>query len=105
LTTTSNRALLQSTLEWHSADALPFEPIDFFLEKTKITAQSILSSRDLGIWLLRECLPGYEFVASARRCKTARSVVRQQQLCDGPNADSYQFCPPPSNAIHVRGDN
>uniref|UniRef100_A0A1I7Y3R0 Chitin-binding type-2 domain-containing protein n=1 Tax=Steinernema glaseri TaxID=37863 RepID=A0A1I7Y3R0_9BILA len=49
--------------------------------------------KDLGIWLLRECLPGYEFVASARRCKTVRSIRRQQQLCDGPNSDTYQFCP------------
>uniref|UniRef100_A0AC35GJ02 Uncharacterized protein n=1 Tax=Panagrolaimus sp. PS1159 TaxID=55785 RepID=A0AC35GJ02_9BILA len=50
-------------------------------------------SKDLGIWLLRECLPGYEFVASARRCKTTRSIRRQQQLCDGPNSTNYQFCP------------
>uniref|UniRef100_A0A1I7WMH3 Chitin-binding type-2 domain-containing protein n=1 Tax=Heterorhabditis bacteriophora TaxID=37862 RepID=A0A1I7WMH3_HETBA len=49
--------------------------------------------KDLGIWLLRECLPGYEFVASARRCKTIRSVKRQQQLCDSTNSSSYQFCP------------
>uniref|UniRef100_A0A914YKP9 Chitin-binding type-2 domain-containing protein n=1 Tax=Panagrolaimus superbus TaxID=310955 RepID=A0A914YKP9_9BILA len=50
-------------------------------------------NKDLGIWLLRECLPGYEFVASARRCKTTRSIRRQQQLCDGPNSSNYQFCP------------
>ncbi|EYC13549.1 hypothetical protein Y032_0043g780 [Ancylostoma ceylanicum] len=49
--------------------------------------------KDLGIWLLRECLPGYEFVASARRCKTIRSVKRQQELCDSNNATMYQFCP------------
>ncbi|KIH65866.1 hypothetical protein ANCDUO_03807 [Ancylostoma duodenale] len=49
--------------------------------------------KDLGIWLLRECLPGYEFVASARRCKTIRSVKRQQELCESNNATMYQFCP------------
>ncbi|PAV65600.1 hypothetical protein WR25_12298 isoform A [Diploscapter pachys] len=49
--------------------------------------------KDLGIWLLRECLPGYEFVASARRCKTVRSVKRQQELCESANATDYQFCP------------
>uniref|UniRef100_A0AC34Q1Q8 Chitin-binding type-2 domain-containing protein n=1 Tax=Panagrolaimus sp. JU765 TaxID=591449 RepID=A0AC34Q1Q8_9BILA len=54
--------------------------------------------KDLGIWLLRECLPGYEFVASARRCKTTRSILRQQQLCDGPTANNYQFCPDERNA-------
>uniref|UniRef100_A0A7E4VR22 Chitin-binding type-2 domain-containing protein n=1 Tax=Panagrellus redivivus TaxID=6233 RepID=A0A7E4VR22_PANRE len=53
--------------------------------------------KDLGIWLLRECLPGYEFVASARRCKTTRSIRRQQALCDGPNATNYQFCPSSDN--------
>ncbi|KAK0398457.1 hypothetical protein QR680_002596 [Steinernema hermaphroditum] len=53
--------------------------------------------KDLGIWLLRECLPGYEFVASARRCKTVRSIRRQQQLCDGPNSETYQFCPSITN--------
>ncbi|CAJ0930930.1 unnamed protein product, partial [Mesorhabditis belari] len=56
-------------------------------------AADVTDRKDLGIWLLRECLPGYEFVASARRCKTVRSVRRQQQLCDGPNATSFQFCP------------
>lgn len=54
-------------------------------------------SKDLGIWLLRECLPNYEFVASARRCKTVRSIRRQQQICDGPNAANYQFCPAKQN--------
>ncbi|CAD6192699.1 unnamed protein product [Caenorhabditis auriculariae] len=49
--------------------------------------------KDLGIWLLRECLPGYEFVASARRCKTVRSVKRQQELCESSNATDYNFCP------------
>uniref|UniRef100_A0A0N4YB00 Thyroglobulin type-1 domain-containing protein n=1 Tax=Nippostrongylus brasiliensis TaxID=27835 RepID=A0A0N4YB00_NIPBR len=49
--------------------------------------------KDLGIWLLRECLPGYEFVASARRCKTVRSVKRQQELCGSDNSTQYQFCP------------
>ncbi|CAI4225405.1 unnamed protein product [Auanema sp. JU1783] len=54
--------------------------------------------KDLGIWLLRECLPGYEFVASSRRCKTIRSVTRQQELCDSSNATSYQFCPSENRA-------
>ncbi|VDO65852.1 unnamed protein product [Haemonchus placei] len=49
--------------------------------------------KDLGIWLLRECLPGFEFVASARRCKTVRSVKRQQELCGSSNSTMYQFCP------------
>ncbi|KAK5974054.1 hypothetical protein GCK32_017384 [Trichostrongylus colubriformis] len=49
--------------------------------------------KDLGIWLLRECLPGFEFVASARRCKTIRSVKRQQELCSSANSSMYQFCP------------
>uniref|UniRef100_A0A158R5K8 Chitin-binding type-2 domain-containing protein n=1 Tax=Syphacia muris TaxID=451379 RepID=A0A158R5K8_9BILA len=58
----------------------------------------VTDRKDLGIWLLRECLPGYEFVASARRCKTIRSVKRQQELCDGPNATNYQFCPQNNNS-------
>ncbi|CAI5448253.1 unnamed protein product [Caenorhabditis angaria] len=53
--------------------------------------------KDLGIWLLRECLPGYEFVASARRCKTVRSVNKQQELCESANATEYNFCPPTSS--------
>uniref|UniRef100_A0A0K0FKU9 Chitin-binding type-2 domain-containing protein n=1 Tax=Strongyloides venezuelensis TaxID=75913 RepID=A0A0K0FKU9_STRVS len=48
---------------------------------------------DLGIWLLRECLPGYEFVASARRCKTVSTIRRQQKLCDSNNSGLYDFCP------------
>ncbi|KAL6741234.1 hypothetical protein Aduo_014509 [Ancylostoma duodenale] len=48
---------------------------------------------DLGIWLLRECLPGYEFVASSRRCETVSSVRQQQELCESNNATMYEFCP------------
>ncbi|CAJ0569990.1 unnamed protein product, partial [Mesorhabditis spiculigera] len=48
-------------------------------------AADVTDRKDLGIWLLRECLPGYEFVASARRCKTVRSncqtTTTQQQYC------------------------
>ncbi|RCN26598.1 hypothetical protein ANCCAN_27675 [Ancylostoma caninum] len=61
--------------------------------KSSILRDSAFSRKDLGIWLLRECLPGYEFVASARRCKTIRSVKRQQELCESNNATMYQFCP------------
>uniref|UniRef100_A0AAF5CVZ5 Chitin-binding type-2 domain-containing protein n=1 Tax=Strongyloides stercoralis TaxID=6248 RepID=A0AAF5CVZ5_STRER len=48
---------------------------------------------DLGIWLLRECLPGYEFVASARRCKTTSTIRRQQKLCNSNESGLYDFCP------------
>ncbi|PIO61548.1 hypothetical protein TELCIR_16928, partial [Teladorsagia circumcincta] len=62
--------------------------------------QSALAAdrKDLGIWLLRECLPGFEFVASARRCKTIRSVKRQQELCGSNNSSMYQFCPSKSSS-------
>jgi hypothetical protein len=62
-------------------------------QKINGSIKIIFFRKDLGIWLLRECLPGYEFVASARRCKTVRSIKKQQALCDGPNGESYQFCP------------
>uniref|UniRef100_A0A914XCK8 Uncharacterized protein n=1 Tax=Plectus sambesii TaxID=2011161 RepID=A0A914XCK8_9BILA len=63
-----------------------------YIECVKSGAEAT-DRKDLGIWLLRECLPNYEFVASARRCKTVRSIRRQQQICDGPNSANYQFCP------------
>uniref|UniRef100_A0A0K0DLB9 Chitin-binding type-2 domain-containing protein n=1 Tax=Angiostrongylus cantonensis TaxID=6313 RepID=A0A0K0DLB9_ANGCA len=59
---------------------------------------AIIGNReDLGIWLLRECLPGYEFVASARRCMTSRSVKKRQELCNSDNSSIYQFCPSETN--------
>ena len=76
---------------------LSFRQLIFFVAKSEYSSYEKrikdICSKDLGIWLLRECLPGYEFVASARRCKTTRSIRRQQQLCDGPKSSSYQFCP------------
>ncbi|VDM52770.1 unnamed protein product [Angiostrongylus costaricensis] len=59
-----------------------------------VRQDSLIGNReDLGIWLLRECLPGYEFVAWARRCMTSRSVKKQQELCNSYNSSIYQFCP------------
>ncbi|KAI6175471.1 CRE-PQN-74 protein [Aphelenchoides bicaudatus] len=48
---------------------------------------------DLGLWTLRECVQGFEFVAAARRCKSIRLINRQQLMCSSSRAADYDFCP------------
>ncbi|CAG9539669.1 unnamed protein product [Cercopithifilaria johnstoni] len=48
---------------------------------------------DLGVWVSNDCPIGYQFVASARECKIDGFIKARQQLCDGPNAEKYKFCP------------
>lgn len=50
-------------------------------------------SKDIGIWTLRECADGFRFVAAARRCKSVRSIRRQETLCSGARSNDYDFCP------------
>uniref|UniRef100_A0A915PIP9 Chitin-binding type-2 domain-containing protein n=1 Tax=Setaria digitata TaxID=48799 RepID=A0A915PIP9_9BILA len=47
---------------------------------------------DLGTWMLKKCPVGYKFVAPARDCKAIRFINDQQQLCDGPDNEKYDFC-------------
>ncbi|CAJ0571498.1 unnamed protein product, partial [Mesorhabditis spiculigera] len=54
-------------------------------------AADVTDRKDLGIWLLRECLPGYEFVASARRCKT-KITFSQYQNCPCPQQQPQCKC-------------
>uniref|UniRef100_A0A0R3S3E2 Chitin-binding type-2 domain-containing protein n=1 Tax=Elaeophora elaphi TaxID=1147741 RepID=A0A0R3S3E2_9BILA len=56
-------------------------------------AENAGNRSDLGIWMSRDCPIGHQFVASARECKTDRFIEARQQLCDGPNAEEYKFCP------------
>uniref|UniRef100_A0A0N5C0X6 Chitin-binding type-2 domain-containing protein n=1 Tax=Strongyloides papillosus TaxID=174720 RepID=A0A0N5C0X6_STREA len=51
-----------------------------------------LDRSDLGTWQLRECLDGYEFVASSRSCKSISNIRRSQSLCYTPNASKYDYC-------------
>ncbi|VDN07363.1 unnamed protein product [Thelazia callipaeda] len=46
----------------------------------------------LGIWITKKCPSGYQFVAPARKCETIDFIENQQQLCDGPNREYYEFC-------------
>ncbi|KAI6229087.1 hypothetical protein M3Y99_01149000 [Aphelenchoides fujianensis] len=49
--------------------------------------------KDLGVWTLRECVEGFQFVAAARRCKNVRSIRRQEAICAGSMSTEYDFCP------------
>ncbi|KAI6180987.1 hypothetical protein M3Y98_00780700 [Aphelenchoides besseyi] len=49
--------------------------------------------KDLGIWTLRDCAEGFHFVAAARRCKSIRSIKRQETICSGSKSTEYDFCP------------
>lgn len=67
----------------------------------KLIAKLARFSNDLGIWVSKDCPIGYQFVVSARECKIDRLVKARQQLCDGPNAEKYKFCPPLRNGPKV----
>ncbi|KAI6206810.1 hypothetical protein M3Y94_00956300 [Aphelenchoides besseyi] len=49
--------------------------------------------KDLGIWTLRDCVEGFHFVAAARRCKSIRSIKRQETICLSSKSTEYDFCP------------
>ncbi|KAL3982402.1 Chitin binding Peritrophin-A domain family protein [Acanthocheilonema viteae] len=56
-------------------------------------AENAGNRSDLGIWVSKDCPIGYQFVAPARKCKINDFIKARQQLCDGPNAKKYKFCP------------
>uniref|UniRef100_A0AC35UFR5 Chitin-binding type-2 domain-containing protein n=1 Tax=Rhabditophanes sp. KR3021 TaxID=114890 RepID=A0AC35UFR5_9BILA len=89
------RAVLGDICQLNSFPKATADPIRY-VECVKQDAESN-GRGDLGVWLLRECLPGYEFVASARKCKTVSNIRRQQKICDSADADQHDFCPPIQN--------
>uniref|UniRef100_A0A0N5A726 Na_H_Exchanger domain-containing protein n=1 Tax=Parastrongyloides trichosuri TaxID=131310 RepID=A0A0N5A726_PARTI len=56
---------------------------------------------DIGTWQLRECLEGFEFVASARACKSISTIRRSQSLCNTPNAHKYEYCNDNNNRLYT----
>ncbi|EFO18671.1 hypothetical protein LOAG_09825 [Loa loa] len=62
-------------------------------------AENAGNRTDLGIWISKDCPIGYHFVASARECEVIEFIKSRQQLCDGPSAEKYKFCPQLRNRL------